>query len=209
MWKKTLLIVATLALAFGVLFVSVFRTASVKYDFNPLNPSETTSVLGDSTSQVDYYLPYPGKVLPDSPLWPIKAVRDKLWLMANTNPSREAELNLLFADKRIGGALILFEKNKPEIGLSTFTKAEKYLEEADRLENKNRQMGIDTDDFLVKIAKAALKHYEVANLIIKVAPETAKPTIIQSQDYAKNVYENARNTLLDKGKVPPENPFNW
>jgi hypothetical protein len=52
MWKKTLLVVATLVFAFGVLFVSVFRTASVKYDFNPLNPEETMTVLGDSTSQV-------------------------------------------------------------------------------------------------------------------------------------------------------------
>jgi len=209
MWKKTLLVIATLAFAFGVLFVSVFRTASVKYDFNPLNPEETTTVLGDSTSQVDYYLPYPGKVLPDSPLWPLKAVRDKLWLLANTNPSREAELKLLFADKRLGGAEVLFEKGKPEIGLTTLTKAEKYLEEADDLEKSNRKMGINTDDFLVKIAKAALKHYEVTSLILKVAPEGAKPTIVQSQDYSKNVYENARNTLLDKGITPPENPFNW
>jgi hypothetical protein len=209
MWKKTLLVVATLIFAFGVLFVSVFRTASVKYDFNPLNPEETMTVLGDSTSQVDYYLPYPGNVLPDSPLWPIKAVRDKLWLWTNTNPSREAELTLLFADKRLGGAETLFEKGKPEIGLSTLTKAEKYLEEADNLEQKNRKMGINTDEFLVKIAKAALKHYEVTSLILKIAPEAAKPMIVQSQVYSKNVYENARNTLLDNGIIPPENPFNW
>ena len=203
------MVIATLTFAFGVLFVSVFRTASVVYDFNPLNPEETTTVLGDSASQVDYYLPYPGKVLPDSPLWPLKAVRDKLWLLTNNNPSREAELNLLFADKRLGSAEILFEKGKPEIGLSTLTKAEKYLEAADNLEKKNRELGIDTDDFLVRIAKASLKHYEVATLILTVAPETAKPTIIKSQDYSKKVYENAKTTLLGRGRIPPENPFNW
>ena len=100
MFKKAFLVIATIVFAFGILLVSVFRTTSVKYDFNPLNPAETNTILGNTPSKVDYYLPYAGRVLPDSPLWVLKSARDKLWLSVNTSPTREAELKLLFADKK-------------------------------------------------------------------------------------------------------------
>ncbi len=41
----------------------------------------------------------------------------------------------------------------------------------------------------------------------KRGPEEAKPIIIQSKDYSQKVFEDARNALLEKGLVPPENPF--
>lgn len=208
MLKKLLLVGATLAFAFGVLVVSVFRTASVKYDFNPINPKDA-HLLGESGSVIDYYLPYPGRVLPDNPLWTLKALRDKLWLLTNTVPTREAELNLLFADKRMAMAVLLFEKGNADLGLGTLTKAEKYLEQASRLTQENRSNGYDVTEFLFKLADASLKHYELIEYILKIAPEEARPTIIQSVHYSKDVYESARNTLLDEGLNPPENPFAW
>lgn len=208
MWRKLFIVLSTLAFAFGVLFVSVFRTASTKYQFNPTKPPDT-SILGNNTSKVEYVLPNPGRVLPDSPLWPLKALRDKIWLFVNTNESRKAELKLLFADKRLGSAKVLFEKGKPEIGLSTLTKAEKYLEEASIKEKENREEGMDTSDFLIKVSNASLKHYELIQYILTLAPDNAKPSIIQVSKYPQKTYETSRNLLLDKGKTPPENPFNW
>jgi hypothetical protein len=209
MWRKVLIVAATIFFAFGILFVSVFRTASVKYEFNPLNPKEKNTVLGERASQIDYYLPYPGRVLPDNPIWPLKASRDSLWLLVNTRPTREAELKLLFADKRLGSAAILFEKGKTEIGFSTLTKAEKYLEEAHKLEIENRASGLDTSEFLVKLAQSSLKHFEVIEYILEIAPEDAKPSLTQLEEYPKKTYRDVRNTLLDQGKVSPKNPFSW
>lgn len=188
--------------------MSAFRTASTKYQFNPMLPS-VAGVSGEKELKIDYILPYPGKVLPDSPLWPLKALRDKLWLFVNADPTREAELSLLFADKRLGSAKILFDNGKAEVGVSTLTKAEKYLEEASALEKKNRKNGIDTTDFLTKMANASLKHFELIEYVLSKAPDDARPSILQTQVYPKNIYENARNGLLEKGKIPPENPFSW
>ncbi len=212
MLKRALFISSLLLFAFGILFTSVLRTAAVKYEFSEAEKLVSTSeaqVLGEEAVEIDYYLAFPGRILPDSPLWPLKALRDRIWLWITTNPSRKAELKLLFADKRVAMSKLLFEKGKPEIGYSTLTKAEKYLEEASIQEQENRKGGIDTSEFLERIAKASLKHAQVMEEVLSIAPEDARPGIVRTEDYAKRAFENARNALLEKGMSPPENPFDW
>ena len=104
---------------------------------------------------------------------------------------------------------ILFEKGKPEVGYSTLTKAEKYLEEAGVQERENREAGVDTSKFLKRISLASLKHFQVMEELKAMAPEDAKPEIIQTQNYAKRVYEEAMNAINELGGTPPENPFDW
>jgi hypothetical protein len=211
MWRKLLVAASTVTLAFAILFISVFRTAAVKYDFSDVRTpdNEKSYVLGDKDININYSLPFPGKVLPDSPLWPVKALRDRVWLFLTTNDSRRAELKLLFADKRLGSAQLLFEKDKPEIGFTTLTKAEKYLEEAVTQEKLNREQKLDTTDFLLRLANASLKHYEVMEEILKSAPDDAKPQVINVQNYSKRAYETVRDALFEKGVQPPESPFDW
>lgn len=211
MWRRLLVATSAVTLAFAILFISVFRTASVKYEFVDVRTSDVQGnlVLGDKDINIEYYLAYPGKVLPDSPLWPVKALRDKVWLFLTTNTSRKAELKLLFADKRLGSAELLFKKGKPEIGFTTLTKAEKYLEEAVRQEQENRKEGVDTTEFLQRLAYASLKHYQVIENILPLSPDDAKPLIIRTQDYSKMAYETVRDALFEKGIQPPESPFDW
>lgn len=195
------------ALTFGffILLISILRTASVRYEFD-----ETSGRSSPQTaSEIDYRLANPGKVLPDSFLWPAKVIRDKAWLAITTNPAKKSELLLLFADKRLASSKILFEKGKIEEGYATLTKAEKYLEEAANAEARNRSRGYDTREFLNVLARASLKHYEEIQKLLAIAPEDARPGIIQTQDYSKRTYENARNVLLGKGSTPPKNPFGW
>ena len=212
MLRKLTLVFAVLLFAVGILFTSVLLTAAVKYEFaeSPKTSNvDASSVLGEEDINIDYNLAYPGKVLPDSPFWPLKALRDRVWLWLTTNSSRKAELKLLFADKRISMSKILFERGKPEIGYSTLTKAEKYLKEAGSSEMENRKKGIDTSEFLERLAKASLKHAQVIDEILEIAPEDARPNIITTKDYPKKVFEESRNALLEKGMEPPENPFDW
>lgn len=200
------MIVSTLIFALGILFTSVVRTASVKYVFSQEATEQEVS-SPEEKIEIDYVLPYPGRISPDHPLWLVKAIRDRLWLLLTTNSSRKAELKLLFADKRLVMSKDLFEKDKPGIAFSTLTKAEKYLEEACDLEEKNRQKGIDTSEFLTTLTKASLKHRQMIDEILKIAPEDAKPGIIRTQDYPKNVYSKTRNALQEKGLPIVENPF--
>lgn len=210
MFRRLFVILATLAFAFGILFTSVFRAASVQYVFsqtsNP-SPQEGQGVVLGKSVEIDYHFSYPGRILPDHPLWFLKALRDRVWLLITTNPSRKAELKLLFADKRVVSAKILFERGKPELGVSTLTKAEKYLEEAYILEKENREKGIDTSEFLTTLAKASLKHRQTIDEVLKLAPEEAKPIVIKTQDYSKETYNKTRDALYEKGLPAPENPY--
>jgi len=165
--------------------------------------------MGDNNFTIDYELAYPGKVLPDSVFWPLKVVRDRLWLFATTGDLKKAELKLLFADKRIGGAKILFSNGKNEIAYSTLTKAEKYLEEAYLAEEGVRKSGVDTKEFSTRLSKAALKHYQVMDEILEIAPDDAKPGIRSIQDIPKTCYQRSMNSLLEQGLTAPENPYNW
>lgn len=208
MARRVVAILSAVLLAVAILSISVLRVASINYAFNgPL-----ASTLGETTEggviDINYEFPYPGRILPDHPLWPIKALRDKTWAMLTLNSSRRAELLLLFADKRMASSRILFERGKPELAFSTLSKAEKYLQQAANLEMENRKKGTDTKRFLTQLANASLKHREVINEILMIAPEDAKPEIIKTENYSRDVYKNSRNILYSLGMPAPENPFN-
>ncbi len=205
MFKKYLYGIPFFALAFAILSISVLRSASARYAFATPPPGP---VLGNKAiAEIDYQLPYPGRILPDSPFWVVKAVRDRVWYSLTRNPSKKAELSLLFSDKRLAMSKMLFEKQKPELAFSTLTKGEKYLETAVSMEEEARKRGSDTTDFLTKLTMGSLKHRQVINEILTVAPEDAKPGIIKMQDYSTNAYQKGRSALNFKGISSPKNPF--
>ncbi len=205
MFKRIVLVLSTFFLAFSILSVSVLRSAAVPRVFS-VSPSPTPGASQEE-EKIDYELAYPGSILPDHPLWFLKALRDKLWYLSTFNSSRKAELLLLFADKRLASAKILFSNNKPGIAFSTLSKAEKYLEQAQKMEEANRKKGMDTSEFLVELANASLKHREEIQKILVIAPDDAKPEIIKVEDYAINTYKQTRDALNSLGVSAPKSPF--
>jgi len=202
---KIAVISTAFLIAFAILLVSVLRSASPKfayltpsYAYSPMVLSEKAT--SDKLIPIDYTLAYQGKVLPDNPLWYLKVLRDKAWLAVTFNNAKKAEINLLFADKRLGSSLELFKNNKPDLGLSTLTKSGKYLESAEMV------MG-DDKDFYKKIATASLKHIEVIeNEILPLSPEDIKPEVIKARGYSEETYKRTRDHMLSVGLVPPEDP---
>lgn len=104
----------------------------------------------------DYYLPYPG-LLPDHPLYWVKMVRDRVQLLLTVDKSVKAEKLLNYADKRLGAAWALIDGNKKTLGVTTLSKAEKYLDQA-------LELGKDTG-FKENLKKAIVKHEEVIALL--------------------------------------------
>jgi len=207
MLRKIAVSSAVFLFALGILFTSVLRTAAVRYETNGV---KSGVVLAGTDYNIDYNLAYPGRILPDSFFWPLKALRDKFWLLITTDKLKKVELKILFADKRLGGAETLFEKGKNEIALSTLTKAEKYLEEASLTEEKLRLDGkAYSNDICLRLTNASLKHYEVLLGLESKVPDDMKATIIFSRQIPIKTYERARNALLSKGVTPPINPFKW
>lgn len=206
MVRKSVAICCAIFLASVILSVSILRASSINYSFLP-TPVQTLAA-SETDVNIDYVLPYPGRVLPDHPLWAVKALRDRLWLLVSVNPSRKAELYLLFADKRLASSKILFERGKADLAFSALTKAEKYLELARLKDEENRKGGMDTRQFLTRLANSSLKHREVVGEILDIAPEDAKPEIIKIESYSRDVYKNTRDTLNSRGMPIPNNPFN-
>jgi len=162
----------TILTAFIILLVSLLKCVTPNYAYSPMVLSE--KAVDNSQLDVDYDLPYQGKILPDNPLWYVKVLRDKVWLVITFNSSKKAELNLLFADKRLSSSLELFKKNKPDLGLSVLTKSGKYLEKSAGL------MG-DDKDFLKKLSLSSLKHREIIEEeILSLTPEDLRPKVIKT-----------------------------
>lgn len=207
MIRRVAVVLSSLFVAFSILFVSLFRASSVNYSFHLEKDvkAQTDEKLGEK--DIPYVLSYPGGILPDSPLWAIKALRDKIWLISSTNPSRKADLLLLLADKRLAASKILFERGKAEIAYSSLTKAEKYLTEAARLAHENSQKGIDTTGFYSRLSLSSLKHRQVMGEMVEMAPEDARPQIIKILGYPENVYNQTKDLLISRGLTPPESPF--
>lgn len=207
MMKKYFIGLLVTLFAFGILSISVFRSASVNYLFTSPTPASKV-VLGTDSIDVNYQIPYPGGILPDSPLWAVKALRDKIWLSFTSNPLKKAELALLFSDKRLEAGKLLFEKGKPDIALSTLSKGEKYLESAASYESLAKSRGMNTDSFLHKLATSALKHRQVIEEdILPLSPEDARPEVVKVENYSKNTYKAASILLNNVGMEGPESPF--
>lgn len=133
---------------------------------------------------VQYYLPYPG-ILPDSPLYNLKALRDKLSLWMTADHLARANKELLFADKRIGAAQALIQGGKSALGASTASKAEKYLEQSVNDAIDVKKSGRDSKSLLGTLVKASAKHMEILDEL-KVH--------VSSEDVA--ILEKSRMTTL-------------
>lgn len=210
MLKRIAVVLSTVILAFIVLSVSVLRSSAIRPSMAFFSATPKPKLIEDAQEKkidILYVMPFPGRILPDSPFWPLKALRDRLWMLVTTNPMRKAELSLLFADKRLMSSYELFKLGKSQLALSTLTKAEKYLEEGSVLEKNERQGGLDTKSFLFTLATASLKHREVIEGMLNIVPDDIKPEVIKTEDYSRNVYKECRDALQSQGVSAPENPF--
>lgn len=186
------------ALSVLVLFVSIYRITALKYQFSSPNDSSIGQAV--FASGVEYSLPYPG-ILPDSPIWPVKAFRERLDLYFTFDPLEKAQKTLFLADKRISAAKKLFEKGDISRSVATAAKAEKYLEAALIKSRDADVRGKDASGFFETLFKASLTHRQVLEEMMVKAPDEGKPMLNKTLDYPKAVYEQVNHLLNERGKT--------
>lgn len=192
-------IFAALLFAVIILSISVFRLSAPNYAFyQPPNPGE----MGSFTTDVGYYFPSPG-IMPDSPFWAVKAIRDKIWLAATIPSQKRARLLLLFADKRVVMSEDLMKTHESSLSVATAEKAEQYLEDSYNVALKAEYHGEDTTELLTTIAKSSLRHRETLEYIITIAPQDAVPMLNKAVNTPKRVYDNCIQKLLQNNKPVP------
>lgn len=207
MFRSIALKTLVLVFAFGIFFTSVISVGAPRYAFSQSSNLEEISSPEDAEVEIIYELPYPGRVAPDHPLWPIKAIRDLIVLGVTLDPVKKAKLNLLYADKRLVLSQNLFEKDKPELGFSTLVKSEMYLDQAYTLNKDLLDKGTEDTHMLRVLANAALKHRQVIEQLLAVSPEDAKPGIVEQLDTSKMIYDATKVALMSRGIDPPKSPF--
>jgi len=109
---------------------------------------------------VDYELPYPG-LLPDNPLYMLKAIRDNLQKFFISDPLRKAEFDLLQANKRLRAGELLILRNKFDLGFTTLSKAGNYFEDGLAKVQVAQKQGHDVNSLLSEMFTAAKKQQEV------------------------------------------------
>ncbi len=199
----------TLALFFAlfVVFVPVLREHNISFglDFESdelnlgLEEVSSPSALIDSSplaglKEVDYYLPYPG-ILPDHPLYWLKMIRDRILLILAKEPTARFQRLLLYADKRIGAAEALIKGRKETLGVSTATKAEKYLQQAVEAAEKLKEEGKLTAIASDQIKKAVEKHNQLLGELLAETRQ-GKDILKSTLELTQRNYQKVLNEIL-------------
>ena len=109
---------------------------------------------------VQYVLPYTG-ILPDNPLYFLKAIRDNALNLLITDPLQKANYDLLMADKRLGAASMLLDKGKIDLAITTLSKSGNYFYLSIQQVVVAKKQGEKTDEILSKLLTASLKHQQI------------------------------------------------
>lgn len=111
---------------------------------------------------VDYALTYPG-LLPDSPFYILKNVRDQLVGLLVMGPVNKAFYMLMLSDKRLWAGQILVESGKKSLGATTFVKGEEYFSLAVDQAVVAKKQGKNVSELSAKLLVASSKHDELLN----------------------------------------------
>lgn len=126
---------------------------------------------------VEYELPYAG-LLPDHPLYTVKAARDAFWLFFTRDAFKKAELLLLFSDKKVVMAQSLADKGKWTLAIEALEASEKDVDRMiDALKLAQKIGSAPSQDFLDTALQSNEKHLEIMKNIYKHSQKTVHSRI--------------------------------
>ena len=149
-----------------IIFLIFFSSAAVSFAKD--STKEDTSVSTPSSNKtIDYTLPYPG-LLPDNPLYILKAISDRIVETLISDPVKKANFELLQSDKRLNEGFFLFKKgeSKYALGESTISKGENYFEKGIAEIEKAKKQGMDLSGTTQRFYLSSLKQREILKGLI-------------------------------------------
>ncbi len=179
-----------------LLFATVCFQALAKED---VISQESQTVTATATPKISYNLPYPG-MLPDSPLYKLKVLRDKVILFLISDPKKKIDFYLLQADKGILASAMLVEKGNIQLAQKTALKAEHnmtLIPEQIRLFQAKPQ-----NEMFEKLIRASKKHQEILAMISEKVKGDEKQTF-------QTVFYFSKENLSTIEKYQRKNPRKW
>ena len=146
---------------------------------------ETTSSASNSglvqvttPTPIDYQLPYPG-MLPDNPLYFLKALRDAITAFFLSKPADKANFDLLQSDKNIQASYLLLtqQQGQTTLALQTFSQAQDDFAQALTQTESAKKQGYSTKDLVAKFTDANQKHEQILEAIAQSTHQNDSQTI--------------------------------
>jgi hypothetical protein len=154
--------------------------------------SPTSMTTPTPAVKVEYALPYPG-ILPDHPLYIVKRLRDYILERVIMEPVRKGEFYILQGDKRLQMGMTLIDMGKFQLGESTISKAEKYMEQSVMVllsyQTANAMVPTNIAD---RLRISLSKHEEVITAMLAKIPEAQKNGLTESLVRVKQLQEEAK-----------------
>lgn len=158
-----------------------------------VSPAQTVSPTPTTTveQKVEYLLPYPG-ILPDHPLYFLKALRDRILEALIVDPLRKSEFYLLQADKRLNMAIFFGNKGASSQAAQSVTIARQFMERTVRglvaFRNSGSQVPASTVD---RLEKSMAKHIEVLGNMVANAGESERQILTSALENVKSLQGEA------------------
>ena len=105
---------------------------------------------------------------------------------------KKANFYLLQADKRVSSSLMLFEKQDKELGQTTLSKAQNYLEKSLEKAIQAKNSGKDVGDIYARIKNSATKQRQEIEILSKKSKEIERilmGDLTRVQKFEKRVEE--------------------
>lgn len=171
-------------------FTAFFFTSAIIVHGQTLTPAP-------SPLYIKYDLAYPG-ILPGSPLYKLKVLRDKISLGLINDPRKKIDYLLLQTDKGILATAILVDKGEIDLAQQTALKAENnYTLISQELFHFISQ---PNQTFFNKLKTASLKHQEVLQSIIKRVPQSKQEIFKEVIDFSQRNYKQIEKERSDMWK---------
>lgn len=178
----------------AVCAVSLFLISA---SFVYADSSESAALISPTPKPVEYELPYPG-LLPDHPLYFLRAVRDTMQNIFTSNPLKKAEFHLLQADKSVSASVLLSEKQDTlQLAGATAVEAQVHFEKAlDFLGNAKTQ-GLEVNELARKMHLANEKHQETL-LLLENGAEKHREEFTKAVQKAQSVEKKVKAFLPEE-----------
>ncbi|MDP3940673.1 MAG: DUF5667 domain-containing protein [bacterium] len=176
--------------------------------FSITNSSPTVFAKEDGTEsakvtaqqpQAQYLLAYPG-MLPDSPLYKLKVLRDKIATFLISDPMKKIDFYLLRADKGILASSMLLDKKEIALAKETALKAENNITELVRQLSSLPQK--PEASLFERLMLASRTHQAIFEQMIKKTKGDDKKTFQDVLYFSKSNLETIK-------KLSKKNPSQW
>ncbi len=144
-------------------------------------------------------LPGPG-MLPDSPLYFLKSLTENIGTFFTLGDTAKAERYLNLSERRLAEARSLIAKDRADLAEEAIKRYEKQVNRALERTNEARKRGINTDEVLVRVSEATLKHQAVLADVYERVPEQARAGIEQAMQAGMHRHEESLRAISEENR---------